>query len=527
MGRKFDVEYADFSGGHFVGAYDVAQPMNTFTGANVAVTADQGFLMPDQGWRPLKFSNDGTTFGSPFVDLFGECVVSSVVSFGVERLYRGRPAGVSQTSTFSATNVFSQGQRQSPVVDGYEYASIYAGRLHQRNFGGTLTRDIALPFGNAEGVWQWGVFTLSVHSTQPILYWSNAGDISTWAATNFLRLGQSWSSIKAVVPTAEVLYVATTEGWYAVTGVLGETTSVRKVSVLGISNADGVPSSLYTSTLYHTAVHTPAGILFMAGQRGVRVNQGSNIVDFARFPSAPQITNMVSAGDHVVVTTGNPQQVWIWSYTRRTWRMSTLPNAAQYGYLDWTRVIPAFDEGNASKYMYLAATGRKSVTVGDSDLVMLLQLKEPTNPSTLNDSFVQGVADLAGFEARQPFRVSELLVEVDFGSTVLSEVAPIYVGDPPVATALNNAPRSLGAQIVTGPVADIDATLARDSAGSPTFPTSSLLTKTWANLGTTIAGDREMVRFRPSDAGASFTASPRLTMRGVKVRRVIMRCEEV
>jgi hypothetical protein len=49
MGRRFDVVYDDFTGGHFVGATQTKQPRDTWTGVNAICTADEGFLMPDAG----------------------------------------------------------------------------------------------------------------------------------------------------------------------------------------------------------------------------------------------------------------------------------------------------------------------------------------------------------------------------------------------------------------------------------------------------------------------------------------------
>jgi hypothetical protein len=139
----------------------------------------------------------------------------------------------------------------------------------------------------------------------------------------------------------------------------------------------------------------------------------------------------------------------------------------------------------------------------------LLEYLQPTTISG-GSTFNSATATLTNYIDRQPFKVNELLIEVDFGQ-------------PTTQTGI----RSLTASVVTGSPADIDNTMQRDSNGNVISPTSTAFTKKWSNMTATKNGDREMVRFRPSDTARAYSAAPQLTMQGIKVRRVIMRCEEL
>lgn len=520
MGRKFDVEYSDFSGGHFVGAYDVAQPMNTYTGVNVAVTADQGFLMPDNGWAassPLRTGTLLTGVSQPFIDGGDSNVVVTTSTAGVttEELHLVSSTGGS-FSTFakgSSTNRFNAGNRVIQVADSagnLRYASMKDGRIVLMAANGTVASDTATGFTQATGLWQWGVFTVSIGATnRNRVYFSDPGNPTSWTSTNFFDVGPSWASILAVVPTADVLYIASSEGWYAVSGILGQNNVVRKVATTSLSGND-LPVGVSMAPSPPLATASQFGVSFMAATRGIRVLRGSNVADAAR-PFGTTIWQIVAVGDVLAAygssKGGAQDEVWLWSEARRMWRASTLPSASSLGYSSLFRHQLVRDEANRSTHVNVVVSAG---SYGSAESVLVLrQAKEQTNPAASGGVFPSATLGLADYQAKAPFRVTEVVVEVDFGTTS---------GD---------AARSLTAQVHTSALTDQDVTLRRTTSGDPQLPVSSPLTKTWSTLSSTTAGDREMVRFKVNDAAPAMAAAPRLTLQGVKVRRVIMRCEDL
>lgn len=511
MGRKFDVEYDEFSGGHFVGAMDVRQPSNSWTGINVVVTPDQGFLMPSNGFgRLMVRSGTLPVTTDPFIATTTRTIMFATTESSVGRLHSVFPSAFPSDAFVALSAGGVGGPRTVEVFDvtgNQRFASMNAGQLTLVSPTGGLASTVTTPFPFATGLWQWNLYTISAHNERNFVYFSNPGDPASWAATNFIRLGASSSTIIAIVPTVDVLYVAATDGWYAITGVLGQTTNVRKIGTFGMSTSDRTIGPFVASNRSWAAA-AQRGIVFVATNRGLRALQGTTVNEIARphngLGGSYTMRNAVSCGDTLVALSdgvGPETLVWIWSETQQNWRVCAIPSPSLYGYSQWNRHALVRDDTNASDKISVVLSG---VNGGITEVNALWVDKEEVTPTGTT-----ATVDLAHYESRQPFRVHELMVEVDFGFTPMNDI------------------RQLTAQIVTGTPADVEVTLLREPDGTATPYTSTALTKRWTHLSSTIAGDREMVRFRPSDATAAFTAQPRLTMKGVKIRRVVMRCEEL
>lgn len=65
-----------------------------------------------------------------------------------------------------------------------------------------------------------------------ILYYSAAGDFTSWPALNQIDLGEG-SNIQGLVTSGDTLYAITEASIYAVQGTLGSTTSVRQIAAYG------------------------------------------------------------------------------------------------------------------------------------------------------------------------------------------------------------------------------------------------------------------------------------------------------
>jgi hypothetical protein len=480
--------------------------------------------MPDNGWAASDPARSGTFLGvsEPFIDGGTSQTVFTTVASGVEQLHlmlSSVGGAVPAVAKGASTNTFASGGRVIQLADSagnLRYASMRNGRIVLMAADGTVASDTLTTFTQATGLWQWGVFTVSIGATnRNRIYFSDAGNPTSWTSTNFFDVGPSWAPILSIVPTADVLYVASTDGWYAVSGVLGQNNVVRKVATTPLSGND-VPTGVGVTQMA-LATASQFGVSFMAAERGIRVLRGSSVADAAR-PFGIRIRQIVAAGDVLMAlgsnSAGSQFSAWLWSEARRMWRSSTLPTGASLGYgnnLRYHQLVR--DEGNRSTHLnVLANVG----TYGSAEQVLVLrQEKEQNNPAAAGGLFPSATATLADYQTKAPFRVTEVVVEVDFGSAA--------AGGPGIADAV----RSLSVQIATSPLTDQDVTLRRTSSGDPQPPASTSLTKTWSALEFTRAGDREMVRFKVNDAAPAMAAAPVLTLQGLKVRRVIMRCEEI
>jgi hypothetical protein len=525
---KFDVEYDDFSGGHFIGGLETQQPRSSWTGENVTITADEGFLMADPGWvQHPSGPAPGVVQSTPILDEKRRSVVVSIgnkLTFWdlgpfpalVQRTMTPAPAAYPASAPLLRTNVAG--------IDYYAYS--VGGTLVLLGQTGATTSSTLITGGvMAEGLWQWGAFTVSwgannVFSLGALpprnrLYFSNAGAVGTvWPANNFVDIGPPWSPILGVVATADVLYVATTNGWYAVSGVLGQTTTVRKVSRIAMDD-DAQFSGWFFG---YDAIETQQGIFHRSGTGDViRTLGGSTVSPVMYLSGARSMHRISNAGDHIVgleaagdFTYGGSAAVthaWVRSETSQAWRRTLLPTPTQLGSSTAT-YFPVIDDATQTDSLYCVV---QAGTGGSATTYNFELAKNPLQPAVVGGVFTSATVTLADYQKTRPFRVREMLVEVDFGQ--------------PTNQATQ---RSLTAQVLASPVLDMDPTFARTTSGDVSLASSSAQTVTWGNAIATKNGDRQLLRFNVNDGPAStFSVSPRLTLKGVKVRRVVLHCEDI
>lgn len=532
MARRFDIEYDDFSGGHYVGPQLANQPRNTWVGENVAATADDGYLVADPGWQisdvihSITYPTPGSSPDTrhpvvinpfPYRAPFPLSYMVFTLDDGTKRIAKVTFSGggtiwtlpVAVASILAAPASHPGGlltQVPSSTGAGFESVATVAGsNVIRFNTQGTVESTVALS-GREQALWvwqAWGITTGDI-AIPNRLHFSAPNNYTSWPTNNFYDIGPAFTRIVNVVPTADALYVHTFDGWYILTGVLGETASVRKVSRFA-------PALVETNFPWYSGVLTQRGIVQRSGVGDVlQLLNGTRTVPIMFLPDGVTIRQIVNAGQHVMAV-DSLARVWLWSEMTESWRCSCLPTAAAFtaALASNVRYYAARDEGNFTE---LAALVAQPYNYVGEKLYGVVQPKELTEPGVAvgANTHTTATVKLADTSQTQPFKVQDVLVEVDFGN-------------PRVQTGS----RSLGCRVIASPVIDMAAGFARTVNGNPAPSASQLQTVSWSNATSTKNGDRQLVRFTPNDLPPTYTAAPELTIQGVKVRRVIMRCEAI
>ena len=485
MGREFTVEYDDFTGGHFVGDNDMKQPFNTWTGENICCTADEGFLMPDGGWTEssLVFQRAGAP-----VLVHPVRAADSDSTFVIESqtVYKVTAAGAVSTFTALGTSPGTLSHACHIQISGSPLLILgKGGSILSMNAAGTLTTTgfFMAPVG-AAGFWQWKNWLLTIYDSY--IAWTDA-DALTSTSTNYLLI-PSYGDIITLIPTSDVLYALTSDGWWAVTGVLGETTQLRRITKFG-------GASTTTNPVAAAEVSTGIAHASISGSQ-VRILNGGIVSPFAVIKNPATSTAVVQGGDTIMVTNA-AREVYIWSESRRQWRVSA-PILGHGAYA----LYPVEDHSAATTTV--AALGIVQYSAGNFRGYVYTHPKEITQPLLTGGGFDTATVQLADYMRSKEFRVKEMLVEVDKGTV----------------TGATSAARAVGACVLTYPIVGVA------DGGNSGQNSGSTVQEVAFTPDDSDAGDREMVRFRVNDAGPTFSAKPVLNLRGVKLRRVILVCED-
>lgn len=491
MGKQFEVEWSDFSGGYYVGARESKQPQNTWVGDGVIACAGDGFLMPGAplAETALLGSGGSTLSLSGFVALDGASLSYGYVLGGTKNLVVTGDAG----SPFSLGAIVPQGR---PVwFQGRILLAATTAVLIIYNAGAVTTSTVT-PAAFSQ-VFSWDLFAIGVSSNR--LYFSAPADPTSWNSNDYIDVGEG--TIRAVVPTLTGLLVGTDHGWWQVTGVLGQTTTIRQVSTKGCTAAGGVS--------------VDAGVFFAAAgapeQAVVRILNGSQTPTAlwdkdAAFTAATQIAKV--AGSYVLVSVGG-NKAYVWSEHARNWRRIAVPTSlTESDPTDLPDAVSFADDPSADASSAIIVSLDRDTLPGPTIVRAYRQFTydlDPFDPPVDSDGtgYQQATVDLASYDHKRPFRIDELIVELDLGATSL------------------NATRSLGVTI-KAPSAIVDyhaslTALAANGSQPATFTLPAMATTNY---------ERPVIRFSPNDAGPTMSFAPSLTMRGVKIRRVIARCTE-
>lgn len=287
MTVDFVIRFNDFSGGDS-GVLDSSLAAgNQFVGENMVVYPS-GLLGPRGGLKEFPTRNlpDHTTVPGPA----GFTVFNRSLIIVLGRLYAlpiaGGPAvGWAPYPSGDATTMV-----RFVVGNGTLY-SLTNGVLHKHN-GTVSTTAITTPAPLSEVV-RWGYFFVGVDRNRPWRIWFNkvdqaGSDFDSWPVNNYVDVGNN-DAITCLQPIFNTLYAGKKEGWWAVSGVLGQLASVREVAI-GNGPLDCRFTSVTTDNriIYWPVQNIPAWF------NGERVTLESEQVMSPRFLPFP--------GDAVIVT---------------------------------------------------------------------------------------------------------------------------------------------------------------------------------------------------------------------------------
>lgn len=505
MAKTFVVEYDDFSGGHYVGPSSQRQPRNTWQGLNAVAVELDGMLMADAPWEPrASFSSFAT---QPPLNLRVDDTLTN--------LWWSTDSQLSWVGVLPWTGNKSQQNLASTSARGrvarygnYSLAAAGGAASYAAWDGFTLTWVSTVSV--MTDLVTWGQFIVGVESSASQgarLRFSTPGfPLTNWASNDFIDIGSSTTPITALVVYGQSLYVGKPDGWWAITGVLGQLATTG--SIVQITNEG--PSSTGYPNLLAGAVVAADGRLMFAGRNNdgtVARQANGSLIQPAGY--APFVANygawqiggytFVAGPRDANIPNGGFSYIWIRSPTGK-WRRSVplssgLASMTPFAIADGPAVSP---------YGY-AFTSLTSDPTGAAASPARLLLSPADPPVALGGTtFASATVTLAEYQSNNRFRIKNVIAELDLGTTAL------------------NAPRTIGVQINTPgvPVEAASSSVAFSAAAS-TSQTSTL-----SALAST-AGQRVTVRFQATDGAPTFTAIPVVTLKGVKLRRLTMHCEEV
>lgn len=481
MARQFDIEYDDFSGGYWFGGRDFKQPRNTWTGDDIAVTTDNGYLIAALG---VETSAGPETAYSGLVDAETNAIYTStnelVYSLGTSTYYQ-QWGGISRGSTSHPGTSASMYGSTEQIVEHYGKTVAVVDATSPKLIVMTLaTHAVAVPttpavFSLLGTYKQWVVALGSSVSNR--MYFSAPLDPTSWASSDYIDIGRGY--IRGFTELLDSLLVHTNDGIYQVVGVLGQTTTVRKIS----NNTGGYGRQVGGSVIMLNDV---AGVYALAGST-VRpvVTPGATTQPFDTI-TASRDNIAVSRFIYGPMVAMDSRHGLGWQ--RRS--MSDIAGskalvAAPQASSDFVYVL-----SNAQFHRYrINHTGTQLARQGGY------------NPAGYSTKTVT----LADYSATRPFRVTEVLVEVVVA----------------VATSVTTRARSVSVELEAYSV-PVDYALS-----SVNFSTNATAVQTATfSVQTTDHNKRIMLRFLTNDAGPTYTVAPKITLNGVQLRRVILRCQD-
>lgn len=525
MARPFDVVYDDFAGGYYVGPSYANQPRNTFHGDNIMATADEALLMPAAELLPASSAFSTSSSGRIVrgtVDSAGRVVTVDRLSSGNTTLHWFDVSAFPATTPFSTTTaaattyVDDNAEQRSPLVafgnNFYYYvghkdnAGATAAQISQHDATGITFVDTPLPAGAhpicvAHDQFLC-VFPRTLSSIRNRFYYSAPGNGASWDSNNYYNIGNPNYPIRAMVSRGTELYIGKPDGWWLLTGVLGQTASIRKIAHRG-------PTSAVVPIVSNLGIMYPATeVAEPFGTAALRLLRGSQVEPMLYWPYprpdgivSTHVVELVRVGDHIIMDGQDGMSVFVFNEPRQRWRRLLRPTDISTSCVNY--FTPA-ETPSLSRYAYFVRTQDKAV--GTADARIYRHELEPVEPPvTSTNTFTSGTASLAQYVHRSPFVINNVLIELNLGYTSTQSERSIGISLSTTGAALDGGNTSL-----------------------TQFANRTSATQT-AILPLTTNTNRESVwyRFAPNDGGHTMAVTPNLTLKGVKVARVILRCSEV
>lgn len=228
MGDRITVTYDDFSGGDWGLTRLSKVPKIQYFGTNVQLYPD-GSIGPRNGIVQLTPTGIPTTASARPQILFARdgkifFIVNSTVYYMAS--YRA-------TTLTTCSGAVAGGTSSSAAQ---MYTDLRLGRYWINRVGlgfgyvsGTAWTTVATP-ANFRMIAVKGERMIGCSGR--IIYFSDAGDFTSWPALNQIDLGEG-SNIQGLVTSGDTLYAITEASIFAVQGTLGSTTSVRQIASYG------------------------------------------------------------------------------------------------------------------------------------------------------------------------------------------------------------------------------------------------------------------------------------------------------
>lgn len=514
VGKSFDVIYDDFSGGHFVGPVGTKQPKNTFVGAGIGVCQTDGTLLP------LKAFWDGTgaiagdtavNSSRPFLDPIsgkilwaGNANVYAITNVGSTPPLTVVSGAIGAAVTpgclpcaFNASVIF-------PCTASTNIVSVYGPTMAVSVIGIGITTTMLCAFGN----FLMGVGPAATNT----VYFSNPGTQATWTiATDFFPVGDPGVVINGMCVHQGSLYIATSVGMWVATGVPGQTLSLRQITTVPFTEPFSIDTSVVrTFGVQGAAVSELAGTnqralnygLCPDGRPALLAGAGAGRINTSIGFAYSDIGSITDEGGAV---TDLGATMWVLDFYNGQWcrrQVTTAPARMGSGQSTYAHLFYRSGSPDAESLWFAPANAQELVCNNDG------------TPAT-------GTVELAEYYHPVPFTVKEVVVEADYGSVQTDFTG--HSAGAAAAYATGNRSVAVGVKTPGVPIeegSDLTQARAQSSIGTQLLPSLGA-------TGSNYTRRRSFMRFNPTDGATTYTATPVVTLTGVKLRRLVMRCQEV
>jgi hypothetical protein len=330
------------------------------------------------------------------------------------------------------------------------------------------------------------------------LYWSDPLAPGTWPAGNFVDVGDA-AAIKAVVPFANQLYIGKETSWYIVTGVLGDDSMFVRQMDAKIGPSTQFVEGIGGGILFDTPDFAVSHMI----QNGMR----TDIVNHTKTQTSEHNTHApVTVADRFIVAGGGPQDfnasaieqpTFSWTLDEGRWAKTTIPTFAGATEWMWVKDFQHF-RALGDRYAWLYGMG--AAGTADHTLARLYRwiprLADPQPGTSCTVELAEVRRSPGAPQGTSLFTVQKVFVDV--------EIPPDATGAVGVDVAL----RMIGT--VNPDIGAETTVLQSTTKGAESFEARRTLVRWEFGVNT--------------EAGSGVI--PVLTLRGVKLRRVYMVCED-
>ena len=474
MAKQWDVEYDDFSGGYWVGK-GAQWPHNTWRGLGLMAATDGTGLVPTSAWEANSNAFTSDVTGVTLID--GDNAVwgvgGAVDDWSVLTVSTAGAWTTAHTLTNAGVSLEPGG-----VIAPVAFNSFL---MLPSNTANTLA---LFPYSGAPSsattqatfyrMCAYNSFAFGNAQFSNRVYYCAALNPASWPAANYYDIGGSGATVTCMLEFGGNLWFGTTEGWYVASGVPGDSFTVRQAnSSLGSAWAVSADSQLLASNPFKGTPGYRALCHSMSGSSRLPIHFGGGVQSSTEYYA----TGMARLGPWVLLLQAS--RTWVMDVATRVWHVVSNPTT-------FTDIAGG-----------LGAIG-SWIVAHDGTYIYRLPIN-PTLTGYTSPSYLSATATLAEYQRNDPFIVRELIAEVELDANS------------------STATRTLTTRVLLPGSTDL-------AIATATAAATATKSSTWAVAGT---NQRATVRHNTDDSVASYVAQPEVTLAGVKLRRLIMRCQEV